>query len=247
MAVVIRKLGGTCLGPRGNRERCVERVVDNLGQDSPVVVVSAMGRKGDPYATDTLLGLLDRPDPGRNSDMLLACGEIIAAVVFSSWLEAAGIRSQPLAGWEAGICTDERHGEARILAVDTRGLERLLDRGVVPVVAGFQGRSPEGHVTTLGRGGSDITAVALGVALGARHVELFKDVPGVLNPEGRVLSRLSYQSAFRLASNGARVIHPDAVERAGRAGLPLWVRPLEGEGPGTWIRGEEREHAQNAG
>ncbi|MDI3270419.1 MAG: aspartate kinase, partial [Bacillota bacterium] len=220
------------------------RVKDALQAGKKVVaVVSALGRKGDPYATDTLLSLVEAEGPadGREKDLLLSSGEIIAAVICAAALRAGGVEAKALTGPQAGIMTDASHGEAHIVGVDTRLLEELLLRGVVPVVAGFQGLSPEGQVTTLGRGGSDTTAAALGVALHAEVVEIYTDVPGIqtadpsLVPEAALLSEVTYDEVFQLAHGGGKVVHPRAVELLMRAGIPIRVRRARDTEGGTWV------------
>lgn len=242
--VVVQKFGGTCLASRGDRQKAVARVEDALRSGlQPVVVVSAMGRQGDPYATDTLLSLLpaDGHVSPRDLDLLLACGEILSAVVFVAELHAAHLVGSALTGAQAGIVTDGRHTMARIVRVDPARVVALLQVNHIPVVCGFQGATEEGEITTLGRGGSDTSAVALAAALGAEAVEIYKDVDGVktadprLVPQARTIPRLDYDETFELARQGAKVIHPRAVEIARQAGLRVQVRPLHGEAAGTWI------------
>jgi len=240
------KFGGTSVRDEVVRGAAVARVEEAVRSGAAVVVVvSAMGRSGDPYATDTLLGLLPpggtvKPD---EMDLLLSVGEIISAVVFAAELRRRHLAAQALTGGQAGILTDDRHGEARILDVRTDRLEGLLDGGVIPVVAGFQGVSADGLVTTLGRGASDTTAAALGAALAARQVDIYTDVSGVMTadprlvPEAGILAAADYEEVFQLAEAGAKVIHPRAVEIARQAGVPLRVLGVDGEGEGTLIAG----------
>lgn len=249
MRVVVQKFGGTSLVTPALREQALGKVRAALqGGRSPVVVVSAMGRRGAPYATDTLLDLvrseLAQP-PARELDMLMACGEVIAGVVFTCTLLRHGIPGVFLNGGEAGILTDGRHGDARIVTVEPARVRHHLEAGRVPVVAGFQGLSREGDVTTLGRGGSDTTAAALGVALGAEAVEIYTDVDGIktadprLVEEARTLERVTYNEACQFAQEGARVIHPRAVEVARQGNVPLYVKCTFSEGPGTLVHGEQ--------
>lgn len=241
---MVQKFGGTSVRTAAARERVCDWVVAaRAAGDRPVVVVSAMGRQGDPYATDTLLGLLDTAGPvdPADQDLLLACGEVIAAVVVAGHLRRRGERPRVFTGGQAGIVTDDRFGDARILALEVEPLAAALEQGWIPVVAGFQGRTREGRVTTLGRGGSDTTAVALGAALGADRVEIFTDVDGIktadprLVPEARTLATVDYDEVFQLAHLGARVIHPRAVEIGRQFGVKIRVRSTFGEGDGTWI------------
>ncbi|WP_242822467.1 aspartate kinase [Thermaerobacter marianensis] len=246
MRIIVQKFGGTSL--RGGRERAAAaRHVVAAVQDGlhPVVVVSAMGRQGDPYATDTLVDLardVHPRIPPREQDMLMVCGEIISAVVFAQELRARGIQAVALTGGQAGIVTDGQFGDARILRVEPALLRRHLERGRVPVVAGFQGVTEDGReFTTLGRGGSDTTAAALGVALRAEVVEIYTDVDGVktadprLVPEARTLSTATYDEIVQMAHEGARVVHPRAVELAMRGNVPLRIRSTFSDDPGTLI------------
>ncbi|MBC7338143.1 MAG: aspartate kinase, partial [Clostridia bacterium] len=170
-------------------------------------------------------------------DLLLACGEIVSGVVLAAALRARGVAATFLTGPQAGLITDETHGEARIIRVEPRRLRQELEEGKVVVVAGFQGMSEKGEVTTLGRGGSDTTATALGVALQAEAVEIYTDVEGVKTADprlvgtARTLERLTYNEVCQLAQEGARVIHPRAVEIAMQANLPLWIKNTFSDGP----------------
>lgn len=248
MGVVVQKYGGTCLATPEHREWCAQWVGNLARREQVVVVVSAMGRRGDPYATDTLLELVGPGGSPRDRDLLVACGEIIAAVVLSACINRCQVPSTALTGAQAGITTDARHGDARVLIIDPQPLRQVLAQGAVPVVAGFQGTAACGDITTLGRGGSDITAAAIGAALGAERVELYKDVPGVLDEYGQVYAHLTYTQALGLARAGAKVLHPLAVETARTAAVPLWVRPVgDAAGLGTWIddgKGREERRVQ---
>ncbi len=244
MAVVVQKFGGTSVATSAMRERVVGKVLACQAQGHDVVVVvSAMGRLGEPYATDTLLALVNQAGSSnaRDRDLAMACGELVSCAVVASALRKAGLNPLPLSGWQAGIITDNTFGDARITAVDPTNLRSLLKEGIVPVVAGFQGVSSEGDITTLGRGGSDTTAAALGVALGAANVEIYTDVEGIMTadprlvPEAKVLSFLDYGEVFQMASQGSKVIHPRAVELAMQRNIPLVVRSTFSDAPGTTI------------
>ncbi|HET7560242.1 MAG TPA: aspartate kinase, partial [Limnochordia bacterium] len=222
--IVVQKFGGTSVATEAQRRAVVERVKEAIAEGlAPVVVVSAMGRRGDPYATDTLLDLLPgegpRP-PERELALLMSVGEVIAIVVLSQALQAAGIASRALTGAQAGIVTDANLTAARVLEVRPERVRALCAGGVVPVIAGFQGADASGEVTTLGRGGSDTTAAVLGVALNAVRVDIFTDVDGMktadprLVPGAATLSHISYEEAAQMAHLGAKVVHPRAVEAA---------------------------------
>ncbi len=244
MAVVVQKFGGTSVGSVPGRTAAAKWVAAaaNRGQ-SPVVVVSAMGRKGDPYATDTLLGLVrDVSDStARETDLLISCGEVISAVVMADCLRQAGLKPMVLTGGEAGLITDDHFGDAQIVEINPQPVIAAMTQGLVPVIAGFQGRTRAGQTTTLGRGGSDTSAVAIGAALGAEGVEIFTDVDGIktadprIVPDARTINRLDYDEVFQLANLGAQVIHPRAVEIARQFRVPLRVRSTFSGSPGTLV------------
>ena len=235
MKIIVQKFGGTSLSTAGRRQEAAELVRRAKDQGcSVVVVVSAMGRRGEPYATDTLLDLVgaDLPVSAADLDRLASVGEAISAVVMSGELRRLGLQPVVMSGGEAGIVTDDDHGQAHIVSVDPAPITAALAAGMVPVVAGFQGVSARGEVTTLGRGGSDTSAAALGAALAAERVEIYTDVPGVMSadprqvPAARVVERSDYEEVFQLASLGAKVLHPRAIEVARQTNTPLEVRRL---------------------
>lgn len=246
MKTVVQKFGGTSVNTRETRLQAAAQVKACLEKGyAPVVVVSAPGRKGEPYATDTLLDLLRDENLSvttRESDLLLSCGEIIAAVLVSATLQEQGMPARAFTGTQAGIITSAEFGSARIREIDPVLILEAIARGLIPVVAGFQGCTVTGETTTLGRGGTDTTAVALAVALQAERVEIYSDVCGIMTadpkllPSARIISRLAYEEAFELSHQGARVIHPRAVELAREAGLPVHLRStFQQEGPSTVI------------
>ncbi len=245
MRVLVQKFGGTSVATAEQREVAVRLVERARAKGlAVVVVVSAMGRHGDPYATDTLLGLLSG-EPAvtpAERDRLVAVGELVSAVILAGALRRHGLDPVVMSGAEAGIVTDDRHGEARILSVDPEPVLARLRAAQVPVVTGFQGATATGALTTLGRGGSDTTAAALGAALAAECVEIYTDVPGVMSadprqvPAARVVAAADYEEVFQLASLGAKVIHPRAIAMAAQTRTPLLVRQLgEEEGSATRI------------
>ncbi|HYL26921.1 MAG TPA: aspartate kinase [Candidatus Nitrosotalea sp.] len=245
----VLKFGGTSLGDPGVRAIAYERVREarDAGFET-VAVVSAIGRAPDAYATDTLLGLVGHRGASQNGDLLLAAGELISAAVFAEGLEGLGIPARALSGAQAGIVTDTRHGDAKILRVEPAKILELLERGVVPVVAGFQGAAQDGTITTLGRGGTDLSAIAIGVALDAERVDIYTDVSGAMTadprrvPAARTIERASLAEMTELASHGAKVMHHKAAEYASRAGLSYAVKGLRTD-RGTLVdehAGEER-------
>ncbi|HHW13533.1 MAG TPA: aspartate kinase [Firmicutes bacterium] len=245
MRTLVQKYGGTSLSTPDRRAAVVERVLAARREGFRVaVVVSAMGRAGDPYATDTLLNLLDVEGElvdRRERDLLLSCGEIISAVLVAALLTCRGARAHALTGPQAGIITDGAFGNAHIIEVVPARVLEILNRDEVAVVAGFQGATREGEITTLGRGGSDTTAAALGVALRAELVEIYTDVEGIMTadprlmPEARLLPRVTYGEVAELAYLGAKVIHPRAVEIAAAGRVPLRIKSTLSGAPGTLI------------
>ena len=227
------------------RKEALQRVWDAVEVGfTPVVVVSAMGRGGDPYATDTLLNLLMEVNPktdALNTDLLLSCGEIISATIFAAGLQTLGLPAVALTGWQAGIYTDDVHLGARVQEVHGEKIWEVLKKGKIPVVTGFQGVTQQGAVTTLGRGGSDTTAAVLGVVLQAERVEIYTDVDGIktadprLIPDAPTLQVLSYREVVELAHMGAKVLHPRAAEISMEEGIPIQVRSVSKSNGGTTI------------
>lgn len=245
MRIIVQKFGGTSVATPDGRERVADWA-ERSRRDGlhPVIVVSAMGRRGDPYATDTLLSLAVEvfPEtPARELDLLLGCGEVISGVVVASTLHRRGVPAVVLTGGQAGILTDENFGSANILRVDPEPVLSHLRENRIVVVAGFQGVTRDGQVTTLGRGGSDTTASALGGALRAELVEIFTDVDGIktadprIVPGARTLAVTTYDEVAQLAHYGAKVVHPRAVELAMQHNVPLRVRSTFADTPGTLV------------
>ena len=243
--LIVQKFGGTSVADPDSRALVRARVRARIEDGADViVVVSAMGRAGDPYATDTLLGLVDTVTPdARESDLLASCGEVISAVVLAHELRADGVRACAMTGREAGVLTDGEFGDAAVLAVDPARLRDALGHGLVPVVTGFQGVSASGETTTLGRGGSDTTACAIGAAMGADAVEIHTDVAGVMSADPRtctgvrVLDSLQYEELFQMALSGAKIMHAPAAEIAMAAGVPVRVLNTDGSSRGTLVTG----------
>lgn len=214
---------------------------------TPVVTVSAMGRKGEAYATDTLLGLLKNSKEtfGGNVDLLLSCGEVIAAVVLADELAQEGLEAVVLNGYQAGIITDNHYTEASIIDLRPQKILDFLEAGKLVVVTGFQGATEDGDPTTLGRGGSDTTAAALGVALEAKAVEIYTDVEGVMTadprivPKAKILETITYNELCHLAYQGAKVVHPRAVEMVMMKQIPMRVRSTFSDKQGTLVVGEK--------
>lgn len=232
--IAVLKFGGTSVAGHGERAIAIARIRDAREAGFAVVaVVSAIGRAPDPYATDTLLGLIGERERGANADLLLSAGELISAAIFAEELGAAGIEAVALSGAQAGIVTDASHGDARILRVEPRAIHDVLDGGAVPVVAGFQGATEGGIVTTLGRGGTDLSAIAIGHALEAQRVDIYTDVSGAMTadprrvPEARTIPRASLVEMNELANLGAKVVHDKAAEYAHRTGTRYSLKGLQ--------------------
>ena len=238
--LVVQKYGGTSVGNVDRIRALAERVrrVWQAG-NRVVVVVSAMAGE-----TDRLLGLAQevtaRP-AAREVDMLLATGEMVSIALVAMALQEAGCVARSFTGMQGGIVTDGTHTHARIRSITTTRLQRDLSAGVIPVVAGFQGISESDELTTLGRGGSDLTAVALAAALKADSCEIYTDVDGVytadpnLVPQARRLDRVSYDEMLEMARLGAKVLQARAVEFAKAHDVPLRVKSSFAEGSGTLV------------
>ena len=245
MALIIQKFGGTSLGEPSSQEcLCGKVMAARAGGDEVVLVVSAMGRRGDPYATDTLLDLLAEVPGGTDpliSDLMASSGEVVSACIIAALLNSKGIRAMPMTAYTAGIPAEGPFGDSSAKPIDPSRIRAVLAAGFVPVVTGFQGVDPEGRIHTFGRGGSDTSAVAIGAALGADFVDIYKDVPGVAKADPRVIPDapfmefLDYDSMFRLAKHGARVLHDKSAILARDHGVKIRVRSTFDEGTGTLI------------
>ena len=239
--LVVQKFGGSSVANAERIQRVAKRVwrTRQEGKDV-VVVVSAMGDTTDDLIT--LAGQVSSEPESREMDQLLSTGEQVSIALLTMALHALGAQAVSLTGQQAGILTDGAYGKAAISGIDTRRLREELARGNIPVVAGFQGMGPGGDVTTLGRGGSDTTAVAVAAALGADCCEIYTDVDGIytadprLVPEASKLPAISYDEMLELASLGAVVLHPRSVELAKMYGVPLVVRSSFNENPGTLVK-----------
>ncbi|MEN2766394.1 aspartate kinase [Ornithinibacillus xuwenensis] len=245
MQILVQKFGGTSVQSKQTRQHVINQIENALTKDYKlVVVVSALGRSPEPYATDSLLDLVGYPEQAitdRELDMLMACGEIISSVVLSNELKKKSINSVALTGAQAGIQTNADYNQAKIREVNPTRIYSELKRHDVVVVAGFQGKNSIGELTTLGRGGSDTTAAALGAALNAERIEIFTDVNGIMTAdprvvkEARALDVVTYREICNLAYQGAKVIHPRAVEIAMHAKVPIRVRSTYENNGGTLV------------
>lgn len=257
MSKVVKKFGGTSLENEARINLAAKEVIRSLEDgDEVIVVVSAMGSDGDPYATNTLIDLLKDVSPevdSRKKDLMMSCGETISASLFSHYLDSRGYSAVPMTGHKAGIFTDKNFGDADIIDIDPVRINHYAAQGKPVVLAGFQGRTVQGEVTTLGRGGSDTTAIAVANQLGADYVELFTDVPGVAVADPEVVespeyfSRISRRALARLTENGSRVIHNSAIERAQRSEIPIRVKCAWNGENETLVGGEPGDEALPVG
>ncbi|MDL4840118.1 aspartate kinase [Aquibacillus rhizosphaerae] len=245
MKILVQKFGGTSVSDKESRQSAIGHISDAIDEGyKVVVVVSAMGRYPDPYATDSLLKLVDFPHTKiskREQDLLLSCGETISSVVFSNELKNNEIASVAMTGAQAGFLTNEDFTQAKIKAMNVERVFEELKHSDVIVVAGFQGKTETGEVTTIGRGGSDTSAAALGAALDAEYIDIFTDVEGIMTADPRVvktartLNVVTYAEICNLAYQGAKVIHPRAVEIAMQAKVPIRVRSTKSNEIGTLV------------
>lgn len=223
----VMKFGGTCLASVEDRKISLQYCVQQLlKHDKLIVVVSAMGRKGDPYATDTLLEMVSSPSKMEKA-CLMATGEIISATVLADMLRFEGVSAKAVTGWNAGIRTNKKNCDSNIESIDKMVLQAVLEEHDCIVVAGFQGMGKNGTVSTLGRGGSDITAIALAAALDADEVQLYKKIDSVFTADPDIvpgvmsLKKISSEDLRQLAWHGAEVVHPRASEIAGDTGVKI--------------------------
>ncbi|HEY7201979.1 MAG TPA: aspartate kinase [Candidatus Dormibacteraeota bacterium] len=241
--MIVQKYGGTSVGNATRIRRVCRRISETVAAGNQVVaVVSAMG-----HTTDRLIALARRVSsepPPRELDMLVANGETITAPLVAMCLQNHGVPAVSLSGPQAGVRTSNHHSKARIREIRPVRILEALERGMVPVVAGFQGASEELEITTLGRGGSDTTAVALAAALGAEACEIYTDVDGIMTadprvePAARLLPHIAYEEILEMAAVGAKVMHPRAVEIGELYGVAIHVRSSFHRRPGTMIVAE---------
>ena len=251
LQTIVMKFGGTSVADPEKLKSVARRLVAaHEAGERVVAVLSAMGK-----TTDDLLDLARvvsrTPDP-RELDMLVSVGERISCALCAMAIHDLGHEAISLTGSQAGIVTDTVHGKAKIVDVRARRIHEALDRGEIVLVAGFQGVSAEHEVTTLGRGGSDTTAVALAAALDARVCEIYTDVAGVFSadprlvPDARRLDLLSFEEMLEMASSGARVMATRSIEVARSHNVTLHVRSTFSDEPGTWIREEDKTMLEKA-
>lgn len=246
MSLFVQKFGGTSVASVSHIENVARKIISAREQGHSVVaVVSAMGKE-----TDRLVGLADEVsftglEARREMDVLLSTGEQVTISLLAMTLTKMGVPSRSFTGRQAGIYTDNEFTKARVLNIDTEALQHEIEQGVVPVVAGFQGTDDQGNITTLGRGGSDTTAVALAAVLKADECQIYTDVEGVFTTDPRVvegarcLKEITFEEMLELASLGSKVLHTRAVEFASKYEVPLRVLSSFTDAPGTLITGED--------
>ncbi len=245
MGLVVQKYGGSSVADAEGIKRVAKRIVDTRkAGHEVVVVVSAMGD-----TTDELVDLAQQVSPlpaGRELDMLLTAGERISMALLAMAIANLGHQARSYTGSQAGVITDSSHGKARIIDITPGRIRSALDEGAIVIVAGFQGVSQDTkEITTLGRGGSDTTAVALAAALNAEVCEIYTDVDGVFTadprivPTARRLPRISYEEMLEMAACGAKVLHLRCVEYARRYDIPVHVRSSFSTREGTWVTDDE--------
>ncbi len=243
MALIVQKFGGSSLATPEHMKKVAFRIVEKKREGNElVVVVSAMG-----YTTDELIELsrkVSKAPPARELDMLMATGEQISCALLSMAIHEIGEKAISLTGQQVGILTDSSHTKARILKVNSERISRELQKGNIVIVAGFQGTDYESNITTLGRGGSDTTAVALAAALGADMCEIFTDVDGVFTadprivPQAKKIPAITYDEMLELASAGAKVLQSRSVEFASKYNVKIHVRSSFHRKEGTIVMKE---------
>ncbi|MFW5998653.1 MAG: aspartate kinase [Halanaerobiaceae bacterium] len=250
MEKIVQKFGGTTLNEEEKRiqvAKCIKEKKQN--HKFPVVVVSAMGRKGDPYATDTLIQLARKKNDDiapREKDLIMSCGEIISSVIIVQELKNINLKARALTGGQAGIITDGNFTKASIEEINPQKIMDYIKSDIIPVIAGFQGKTNEGEITTLGRGGSDTTASVVATGVNAEVIEIYTDVKGVMTADpvkvedAKVLSEINYNEVCELAYQGARVLHPRAVEIARNNNIPIKIKSIFNSSKGTIIRNNKK-------
>ncbi len=240
MARVVQKFGGTSVADPEKIVRAAKKAsLRHAAGDQVVVVVSAMGKQTDLLVR--LAGQITDSPSAREMDMLLSTGEQVSVSLFAMALQSMGHKAVSLTGGQIGIRTDSSHTKARIQSISTEHVKGLLEGGAIVIAAGFQGFDPDGNITTLGRGGSDTTAVALAAVLNADRCEIYTDVDGIYTTDPRVhrgasrLATVSHDEMLELASLGAGVMHSRSIEFAKKFGVPIFVRSSFADGPGTEI------------
>ena len=244
-SIIVMKFGGTSVRNEESRVSAIKHIRKHAESGKQVVVVvSAMGRKGEPYATDTLISLLKdvgEPVNPAELDSVMSLGETLSSAYFTHLLSQNGLPAEAFTGRQAGILTDDNPGNAEILEINPVRIKATMNAGKIAVVAGFQGATSAGDVRTLGRGGSDTSAVALGSALNAERVEIYSDIDGISNcdprqiPEASIMDAVSARQVLSMANEGSKVLHPRAVQASLKTQTPIVARNTFSAASGTTI------------
>ncbi len=244
-SIIVMKFGGTSVRNEESRVNAIKQIRKHAESGKQVVVVvSAMGRKGEPYATDTLISLLKdvgEPVNPAELDSVMSLGETLSSAYFTHLLSQNGLPAAAFTGQQAGILTNDNPGNAEILEINPVRIRATLNAGKIAVVAGFQGATSSGDVRTLGRGGSDTSAVTLGSALNAERVEIYSDVDGIANcdphqiPEASIMDAVSARQVLSMANEGSKVLHPRAVQASLKTQTPIVARNTFSAASGTTI------------
>lgn len=248
MKVIVQKFGGTSTRSLETREHMYKNMIRELDKGNKVVaVVSAMGRYDDPYATDTLLSIVNTQHlTDEEIDRLTSIGETISTLVCKGELASKGYKVDTVTNAELGIVTDSKHMNATITKVEGKYILEKLQNADIVICPGFQGYSKNGKITTLGRGGSDLSAVAVGVAIDASEVEIYSDVNGIYTadprivPDARKLDYISYSEMLELAKNGAKVLNHRCVQLAAKNNIIIHARSSFDQSQGTYVLGDEK-------
>ena len=251
MALIVQKYGGTSVGSIERIQAVADRVIASCDKGNQiVVVVSAMS--GETNRLIALSSQIEKAPSTREMDVLISTGEQVTIALLSMALHAKGVKAKSYTGTQIKMLTDNVHSKARIRAIECNNMQADLDAGNIVVVAGFQGVDEQGNITTLGRGGSDTTAVAMAAALKADECQIYTDVDGVyttdprIEPKARKLDRITFEEMLEMASLGSKVLQIRSVEFAGKYNVPLRVLSSfeEGEGIGTLITTEDNKMEQ---
>lgn len=248
MKVIVQKFGGTSTRNQETRQNMYKNIIRELNQGNKVVaVVSAMGRYDDPYATDTLLSIVDTHElTDEEIDRLTSIGETISTLVCKSELSQMGYAVDTVTNTELGIMTDSHYMNATITTVEGKHILEKLNGADIVICPGFQGYSQNGKITTLGRGGSDLSAVAIGVAIDASEVEIYSDVNGIYTADPRIvpdaikLDYISYSEMLELSKNGAKVLNHRCVQLAAKHDIVIHARSSFDDQTGTYVLGDDK-------
>lgn len=249
MDIIVMKFGGTSVHNQDIRYHAYKHIRREIEAEYKVlVIVSAMGRLGEPYSTDSLKELVSNQISKQESDRLLSCGEIISSIVLSNLLQEHGLNVSSLAPWQLGIKTNSNYGSSDIIDVNQNiVLEQFIKYDVL-IAPGFVGLTDDGHIATLGRGGSDTSAIALGSVLKAKYVDIYSDVEGVMTTDpkltkgAKLFNEISYNNLISLAAEGARIIQLKAIEFAKKDRVKLRFRSTRTDYIGTYVVDEAKSH-----